>query len=79
MKVLRRTDREILAKVETGSGNTKIFWQLVRLDIRYPYTENEVSSSNGSKVMTESPKPKVKLKNLIFSNSVAYTVHTYQI
>jgi len=56
MKVLRRSVREILAKDETGNGNTKISLQLERLDTRYPHTKTEVSSSSGSKVMSKSLK-----------------------
>ena len=79
MKVLRQTDREILAKVETGSGKPKISRQLLLLHTGYPHTKNEVPSSNGSKVMTESPKTTVKLKNLTFLNSMAHIVPTFQI
>jgi len=81
-KIPRRTDREILAKVETGSGKPKVSHKLLLLHTRYPRTKNEVSSCSGSKVMTESPKPKVKVKNWIFrtfSNSMVHTVPTYQI
>jgi len=66
MKVLRGTDREISAKVETESENTKIFRQLLLLHTRYPYTKYEVSSSSGSNVMIKSPKPEVELFFLIF-------------
>jgi len=62
MKVLCRTNREILAKVETGSRKPTISRQFLLIHSRYPHTKYEVSTSNGSKVMTESPKPKVKVK-----------------
>jgi len=79
MKVIRRTDREILAKVETGSGKPKISRQLLLIRTRYPHTKNEVSSSIGSKVMSKSPKTKVKLTNLYFSNFMANSAGTCQI
>ncbi len=79
MKAIRRTDREILAKVETGSGKPKISRQLLLIHTMYQHTKNEVPSSSGSKVMSKSPKTKVKLKKMIFSNSTAHTVPMYQI
>jgi len=79
MKVLRQTVHELLTKDETGNGNTKISSRLVRLDIGCPHTKNEVSISNGSKVMIKSPKPEVEMQNCIFSISVANSGPTYQI
>jgi len=79
MKVLRRTNREILAKVETGSRKPKIPRQVLLIHTRYQHTKNEVSSSNGSKVMTKSPKPEVEIKIYNFSNYRPYTGSTYQI
>jgi len=79
MKVLRRADREILAKVETESGKPKISRQLLLIRTRYPYTKNEVSSSIGSKVMNKSPKTKVKLINLYFSNFMVNSAPSRQI
>jgi len=76
---MRRTDHEILAKIETGSGNTTISRQLLLIRTRYPYTKNEVSSSIGSKVMSKSPKTKVKLTNLYFSNLMANSAPSRQI
>jgi len=66
MKVLRQTVHEILTKDETGNGNTIISSGLVRLDIGYLHTKNEVSSPNGSKVMAKSPKAEVEIHNCIF-------------
>jgi len=79
MKVIRQTDGDILAKDETGSGNTTISRQLLLILTRYPHTKNEVFSSNGSKVMTKSPKPEVEIKISNFLNYRPYTGPTYQI
>jgi len=62
MKVLRPTVHEILAELEKGNGNTKIFWPLVWLTKRHPHIKNEIYSSINSKDMTKSLKPEEEKK-----------------